>query len=89
MCLTVSSNRLVKTRTNKLRSLKESSDIEYVDVENIRERVGACRKYCAGRGWYVIDATRRSIEETAAAILSLYKEKPMGETLFTERAKNK
>jgi regulator of PEP synthase PpsR (kinase-PPPase family) len=33
--------------------------------------VGCARRLCADNGWPVIDVTRRSIEETAAAIISL------------------
>ena len=37
------------------------------------EEVAYSRKLCARHNWPVIDVTRRSIEETAAAILDLYK----------------
>jgi regulator of PEP synthase PpsR (kinase-PPPase family) len=33
------------------------------------------RQLCARRGWPIIDVTRRSIEETAAAILRLYQDR--------------
>jgi len=75
---------LVKIRTNRLRSLNELSSTEYVDMEKIKEEVRECRKYFAVRGWPVIDATRRSIEETAAAILTLYKQNQQEKNLFTE-----
>ena len=82
--LTASPDRLVKIRTNRLRSLNELSSTEYVDMEKIKEEVRECRKYFAVRGWPVIDATRRSIEETAAAILTLYKQNQQEKNLFTE-----
>ena len=41
----------------------------YVDRAAITEEIAATRKLCARHGWPMIDVTRRSIEETAAAIL--------------------
>lgn len=70
--LTASPDRLVKIRTNRLRSIKEESDTDYVNLEKVDAEIKACRRFCSARGWTVIDVTRRSIEETAAAILSLY-----------------
>ena len=40
--------------------------------EAIAAEIAETRQLCARRGWPVIDVTRRSIEETAAAILRLY-----------------
>jgi len=67
--LTTSPERLVQIRTNRLRSLNEDNEGDYTDIEQIEAEVKACRRYCSERGWPVIDVTRRSIEETAAAIL--------------------
>jgi regulator of PEP synthase PpsR (kinase-PPPase family) len=33
------------------------------------------RRLCADRGWPIIDVTRRSIEETAAAIIALQRDR--------------
>ncbi|HKG82152.1 MAG TPA: kinase/pyrophosphorylase, partial [Beijerinckiaceae bacterium] len=35
------------------------------------------RRLCARHNWPIIDVTRRSIEETAAAILDLYRDHRM------------
>lgn len=70
--LTASPERLVQIRTNRLRSINEHPNTDYVDLESISEEVNACRRYCSEHGWPVIDVTRRSIEETAAAIMNLY-----------------
>lgn len=70
--LTVSPDRLVQIRTNRLRSINEHPDTDYVDLERVKEEVIACRRYCSERDWPVIDVTRRSIEETAAAVMSLF-----------------
>lgn len=43
----------------------------YVDRTHIAEEIAYARQLCARHGWPLIDVTRRSIEETAAAILAL------------------
>jgi regulator of PEP synthase PpsR (kinase-PPPase family) len=48
---------------------------DYVDREAIAAEVAETRQLCARRGWPIIDVTRRSIEETAAAILRLYQDR--------------
>jgi regulator of PEP synthase PpsR (kinase-PPPase family) len=49
-------------------------ETDYTDLERVREEVAFARKLFAANGWLVIDITRRSIEETAAAILQRYAE---------------
>ncbi|HET9018800.1 MAG TPA: kinase/pyrophosphorylase, partial [Acetobacteraceae bacterium] len=44
---------------------------EYVDLETVKAELLWARRFCARRGWPVIDVTRRSIEETAATVLQL------------------
>ena len=36
------------------------------------------RKLCSANNWPIIDVTRRSIEETAAAVMNLMAEAEMG-----------
>ena len=43
-------------------------------IGNNADEVAASRKLCTRQRWPTIDVTRRSIEETAAAILDLYRE---------------
>ncbi|MBK3745363.1 kinase/pyrophosphorylase [Paraburkholderia aspalathi] len=43
----------------------------YTDRANISEELSYARNLCARHGWPTIDVSRRSIEETAAAILAL------------------
>ncbi len=45
---------------------------DYVDRETIAAEIAETRALCARHGWPIIDVTRRSIEETAAAIIRLY-----------------
>ena len=71
--LTNSPDRLVQIRRVRLRSLERQEDEgDYTDVESVREEVAQARRLFGERAWPVIDVTRRSIEETAAAILQLY-----------------
>lgn len=68
-------DRLIKIRRNRLISLNQDPDTEYVDLEAVREETAFARKLFARQGWPVIDVTRKSVEETAAAILNLYTER--------------
>ncbi|GAB4576944.1 MAG: pyruvate, water dikinase regulatory protein [Rhodothalassiaceae bacterium] len=77
--LTASPDRLVQVRTNRLRAMKEAAITPYVDLGAVRDEVLACRRYCMDRGWPVIDVTRRSIEETAAAIIKLLTTRQKGQ----------
>ncbi|MCY3980325.1 MAG: kinase/pyrophosphorylase [Alphaproteobacteria bacterium] len=71
MGLTVDPDRLVQIRRNRLRSLYEQRQTNYVDLERVRTEVAAARRLFTERGWPFIDVTRRSIEETAAGIIRL------------------
>ncbi len=69
--LTVDPGRLVQVRRNRLRSLHEQRETDYVDLDRVRTEVAASRRVFTERGWPSIDVTRRSIEETAAGIIRL------------------
>ena len=70
--LTTSPERLVQIRRNRLLMLREESRTDYVDPERVRSELLEARKLFAKMGWPTIDVTRRSIEETTAAILQHY-----------------
>jgi regulator of PEP synthase PpsR (kinase-PPPase family) len=70
--LTKTPERLIQLRRNRLRLLAQEDDTDYVHPETVREEVAAARRLFAENGWAVVDVTRRSIEETAAAILQIY-----------------
>jgi regulator of PEP synthase PpsR (kinase-PPPase family) len=53
----------------------EERDTDYVDLEKVRNEVMATRRLYEQQGWPSIDVTRRSIEETAAAIMTLLAER--------------
>lgn len=70
--LTTSPERLVQIRRNRLLALRQDEETEYIDFEAVRDEVKSARRLFSARAWPVIDVTRRSIEETAAAILNLH-----------------
>ncbi len=73
--LTTSPDRLVQIRKNRLLSLHENTDTDYVAPDVVADEITFARRLFAKNGWPVIDVTRRSIEETAAAVLNLYTER--------------
>ncbi len=73
--LTTAPRRLVEIRRNRLLSLNQKPETAYVDEERVEQEVAYARRLFADNGWPVIDVTRRSIEETAAAIIKLYTER--------------
>ncbi|MBO9379269.1 pyruvate, phosphate dikinase/phosphoenolpyruvate synthase regulator [Sphingomonas histidinilytica] len=73
--LTTSPERLVQIRRNRLLSLNQSPETAYVDHEKVAAELSFARRIFSDQGWPVIDVTRRSIEETAAAIINLVNER--------------
>ena len=73
--LTTAPERLVQIRRNRLLSLNEATETAYVDADRVAEEVRFARRIFADNGWPVIDVSRRSIEETAAAIIKLLGER--------------
>ncbi len=73
--LTTAPARLVQIRRNRLLSLNEKTHTDYVDGERVKAEIGFARRMFADNGWPVIDVTRRSIEETAAAVIRLHQER--------------
>ena len=71
--LIASAERIVQIRQNRLLSLNADSQTDYVDRIAVAEEIAASRRLFAERGWPAIDVTRRSIEETAAAVLDLFR----------------
>ena len=69
--LVASAERIAQIRRHRLLTLKEHRETAYVDRMAITEELVYMRKVCTARNWPIIDVTRRSIEETAAAILNL------------------
>jgi regulator of PEP synthase PpsR (kinase-PPPase family) len=73
--LWVSPDRLVQVRRNRLTSMGESRDSDYVELEAVRAEIAATRQLFENQEWPMIDVSRRSIEETAAAVMNLLAER--------------
>lgn len=73
--LTLSSERLVQIRKNRLLALHEEKETDYVDIDAVKEEIAIARRLFLKHGWPVIDVTRRSVEETAATIIQYYQVK--------------
>lgn len=72
--LTVSPDRLIQIRRNRIDNLNASQASNYTDQDAVREETIKARRAFERRGWPTIDVTRRSVEETAAAITNLLSE---------------
>jgi regulator of PEP synthase PpsR (kinase-PPPase family) len=70
--LTKDPKALIQVRRNRMLMLKQDHATDYTDLETVTQEVNAARRLFSEHGWPIIDVTRRSIEETAAAILQLY-----------------
>lgn len=77
--LTISPDRLIQVRRNRLLSLNQSPDTAYVHEEHVQEEVSFARRMIADQAWPTIDVTRRSIEEAAAAIINLFNERALAQ----------
>jgi hypothetical protein len=70
--LFASAERIVQIRQNRLLGLNvHRDDDQYIDRQAVAEEIAFSRRLCGKHDWPLIDVTRRSIEETAAAIMSL------------------
>ncbi|WEK40815.1 MAG: kinase/pyrophosphorylase [Candidatus Brevundimonas colombiensis] len=72
--LTVSPDRLVQIRRNRIDNLNANPSSAYTDQEAVRDETIRARRAFERRGWPTIDVSRRSVEETAAAITNLLSE---------------
>ena len=64
--------RLADLRKNRMNSLKETENIKYTDLENIKKEVLEAKKTFQKYKWPLIDVTRKSVEETAASIIKIH-----------------
>ena len=70
--LVASPERLAEIRRNRLLALNSDKFDDYIDADAIKDEIAFTKRLCAQHGWQVLDVTRKSIEETAAAIIALY-----------------
>ncbi len=77
--LTLDPMALIEIRRHRLKLIAQGAttgpvrqgESDYVDPENVKAELLWARRLCTKRGWPLIDVTRRSIEETSAAVLQL------------------
>lgn len=72
---------LLEIRRHRLRALGAEEEARaatiqrnvdtYVDEDSVREELQWARRVCGTHGWPTVNVTRRSIEETAAAVIKL------------------
>ncbi len=81
VCLIASTERIIQIRRNRLLSLNQMQETEYIDRGKIAEELKYARTLSARNNWPIVDVTRRSIEETAAGILNLLSKRNQAESL--------
>ena len=64
--------RLVDLRKNRMTSLKETENIKYTNIEDIKKEIIDAKKTFQKYKWPSIDVTRKSVEETAASIIKIH-----------------
>lgn len=73
--LIASPDRIVAVRSNRLLGLEGAMpgrlDGSYVDRDSVAAEIVSSRRLCSRNGWPMIDVSRRSIEETAASVISM------------------
>jgi [pyruvate, water dikinase]-phosphate phosphotransferase / [pyruvate, water dikinase] kinase len=68
--LIASAERIAQIRRHRLLTLKESRETAYADARSITDELVFMKSLCAKLDCPMIDVTRRSIEETAAAVMN-------------------
>jgi regulator of PEP synthase PpsR (kinase-PPPase family) len=68
-------DRLVQVRRNRLNTMGEVRDTDYVDLETVRGEITNTRRLFEAQEWPAIDVSRRSVEETAASVINLLAER--------------
>ena len=70
--LMTEAERLYDLRRNRLTSLKEDQNSEYVNIDKIKDELDSARRIFKENNWPTIDVTRKSVEETAASVIKIY-----------------
>ena len=70
--LSTEPERLADLRKNRMNSLKETENIQYTNLENIKKEVLEAKKTFQKYKWPLIDVTRKSVEETAASVIKIH-----------------
>jgi regulator of PEP synthase PpsR (kinase-PPPase family) len=65
--------RLIQVRQNRLLSMGAGAgNDDYIDRQSVTDEVTFARRLSVKFNWALLDVTRRSIEETAAAVMKLF-----------------
>ena len=78
VCLVASAERISEIRRNRAENLSNRNLDDYVDRQQIAAEIAYSRRICAQNDWPILDVTRRSIEESAAAIIRLMQDRNEG-----------
>ena len=70
--LTAEPDRLVDLRKNRIQSIKDNENTEYINLDNVQKEMEEARKLFQKYKWPSIDVTRKSVEETAASVLKIH-----------------
>lgn len=71
VCLIATIDHISQVRHNRVLGSTTGYQETYTDRATIAEEIKYAKQLCARHNWPVIDVTRKSIEETAAAIVAL------------------
>jgi [pyruvate, water dikinase]-phosphate phosphotransferase / [pyruvate, water dikinase] kinase len=78
VCLVASADRISEVRRNRAEHLSHRDLDDYVDRQQIAAEIAYSRRICAENDWPILDVTRRSIEESAAAIIRMLQDRKDG-----------
>ncbi|KDB56068.1 hypothetical protein O997_04445 [Anaplasma phagocytophilum str. MRK] len=73
--LTIDIDRLIQIRRNRLISMKNQSNCNYISYEQVEQEISEVNRICMKNQWPLIDVTQKSIEETAATIIQFFNRK--------------
>jgi hypothetical protein len=73
--LIASAERIAQMRRQRLIGLNQTQETSYDDPRQITQETIYMKKLCGENNWPMIDVTRRSVEESAAAVINLFNER--------------
>jgi len=65
-------SRISDVRRNRTHSINENRATSYTDINNISKELENSKKLFKKNNWPIIDVTRKSVEETAAAVIKIF-----------------
>lgn len=73
--LLINPERLVDIRKNRLININDVSNYNYIDHDMVHEEIAEAKRIYKQHNWPIIDVTRKSVEEVAANIITIYNQK--------------